>query len=239
VTRLLFSAQWEPPTTAKVRVSLTYADVEQKGQQRTFTAQDILDNEAALVERVTRLPPTADDLASGEPGQIVQVDITPFSGGQRTDRSLALLTRFSDSLGKLGTLSFRGRVARVLSSTNEIIAGSQVVSTNDQEVPPAWTAGAQTDLQHGKWGAYGSFNYVSGGTYAGLPYASFGTVDARVAYEIEHPLHGWLGRTLRLSAGIQNLFNRNPPFANTITGFHGGSPLGRTYELTVRALVGD
>jgi iron complex outermembrane recepter protein len=239
VTRLLFSAQWEPPTTAKVRVSLAYADVEQKGQQRTFTAQDILDNEAALTERVTRLPPTADDLASREPGQIVQVDITPFSGGQRMDRSLALLTRFSDTLSKLGTLSFRGRVARVLSSTNEIIAGSQVVSTNDQEVPPAWTAGAQTDLQHGKWGAYGSFNYVSGGTYAGLPYASFGTVDARVAYEIEHPLHGWLGRTLRLSAGIQNLFNRNPPFANTITGFHGGSPLGRTYELTVRALVGD
>ena len=239
VTRLLFSAQWEPQTTAKVSVSLTYADVEQKGQQRTFTAQDILDNETALADRVTRLPPSADDIAAGEPGQIVQVDITPFSGGQRTDRSLAFLTRFSDTLGKLGRLSFRGRVAHILSSTNEIITGSQVVSTNDQEVPPAWTAGAQTDLQHGKWGAYGSFNYVSGGTYAGLPYASFGTVDARLAYEIDNPLHSWLGRTLRLSAGIQNLFNRNPPFANTITGFHGGSPLGRTYELTVRALVGD
>ena len=238
VTRLLLSAQWTPALAAKLRLRLTYADVEQRGQQRVFSAQDILDNEAALAGRVTRLPATADDIAAGLPGEIVQVDITPFNGGQRTDRSLALLAQCSATLPQLGTLNFRGSAQHILSSSNEL-AGIQVVSTNEQEVPPAWNASAQADLQHGNWGAYGSFNYAGGGTYAGLPYASFGTLDARVAYQFDKPFSGWLGRTLRVSAGIQNLLNRDPPFANTITGFHGGSPLGRTYELTVRAIVGD
>lgn len=239
VTRLVLSAQWNPPGAAKLRIRLRYADIEQKGQQRVFSAQDILDNEVALAGRVVRLAPTADDLAAGLPGEIAEVDITPFNGGQRRDRTLALLAQASATLPRLGTLSFRGSAQHTLSSTNELIDGIQVVSTNEQEVPPAWSAAAQVELEHGSWGAYGSFNYSGTGTYAGLPYASFGTVDARVAYELDKPLGGWLGRTLRISAGIQNLLNRNPPFANTITGFHGGSPLGRTYELTVRAVVGD
>jgi hypothetical protein len=221
-----------------LRLRLTYADVAQRGQQRAFAAQDILDNEAALSGRVTRLPATAEDIAAGLPGEIVQVDITPFNGGERTDRSLALLAQCSATLPKLGTLNFRGSARHILSSTNQL-GGIQVVSTNEQEVPPAWNASAQADLQHGNWGAYGSFSYAGGGTYAGLPYASFGTIDARVAYQFDKPFSGWLGRTLRISAGIQNLLNRNPPFANTITGFHGGSPLGRTYELTVRSVFGD
>jgi hypothetical protein len=203
-----------------------------------FSAQDILDNGAALAGRVIRFPPSADEVAAGVPGEIVQVDITPFNGGERADRSLALLASASEAFPKLGTLNFRGSVQHILSSTNEL-AGIQVVSTNEQEVPPAWNASAQADLQHGNWGAYGSFNYLGGGMYAGLPYASFGTLDARVAYQFNKPFSGWLGRALRISAGIRNLLNRNPPFANTITGFHGGSPLGRTYELTVRAIVGD
>ena len=238
VTRLLLSAQWTPPGAESLRLRLTYADVEQRGQQRVFAAQDILDNEAALPGRVTRLPPTAEDSAAGLPGEVVQVDITPFNGGERTDRSLALLAQYSATLPKLGTVNFRGSAQHILSSSNEL-DGIQVISTNEQEVPPAWNASAQADLQHGNWGLYGSFSYIGGGTYAGLPYASFGTLDARVAYQFDKPFSGWLGRTLRISAGIQNLLDRNPPFANTITGFHGGSPLGRTYELTVRSIFGD
>jgi hypothetical protein len=44
---------------------------------------------------------------------------------------------------------------------------------------------------------------------------------------------------LRLGVAVQNLFDRDPPFANTITGFRGGSPLGRIYEVQVRSQVGD
>jgi hypothetical protein len=238
VTQKLVSMQWNPPALEKLRLTLTYLDVTQRDQLRNFSAQDILDNEAALSGRVTRIAPADEDAANGLPGEITQVDITPFSGGQREDRSLGFRAQFSYTGPKIGTLTIRGSAQHILSSNNELIAGIPIVSTDDQEVPPAWKAFTQADWQRGKWGAGSTFTYVGGGRYAGLPYASFGTLDARVVYQIEHPLNGWLGKTLRIGAGIQNLFDRAPPFANTITGYRGGSPLGRTYELTVRAAVG-
>jgi hypothetical protein len=239
VRRFFTSAQWVPTGLEKLRLTLSYSDVTQIGQQRVFSAQDILDNEQALANRVTRLPPTADDLAAGEPGEITQVDVTPFTGGRREDRIVNLLVNDSVTAANFGTLTWRGSVQRVLSSSNELISGLQVVSTNDQEAPAAWNASTQADWWRGNWGASGVFRYLGSGTYAGLPYASFGTLDARVSYQFVKPFGGWLGREVRVGAGIQNLFDRSPPFANTITGTRGGSPLGRAYELTVRAVVGD
>jgi hypothetical protein len=37
---------------------------------------------------------------------------------------------------------------------------------------------------------------------------------------------------------VQNVLDRDPPFANTLTGYRGGSPLGRTYEVTLRVPFG-
>ncbi len=239
VSQVLLSVQWVPPPLEKLRLTLTYSDVTQRGQQRNFSAQDVLDNEGALPGRVTRLPPTDADLANGLPGEIVQVDVTAFSGGQRRDRSAGLMAQFSGTSPKLGTLTFRGSGQHLLSSSNELIAGVPIVSISDQEAPPAWNFSTQVDWQLGAWRAGSTFNYLGSGRYAGLPYASFGTLDARVTYQIDNPFNGWLGKTLRIGAGIQNLFDADPPFANTILGFRGGSALGRTYELTLRAIVGD
>ena len=238
-SRLLASADWVPPTFDKARLTLTYSDVTQQGQIRNFSAQDILDNEAALPGRVTRLPPTADQIAAGLPGDVSQVDITPFTGGQREDRSLIFQAQYHDNSKTGGALNLRSITQHVLSSTNELPGGLQIVSTNDQEAPPSWTSTAQADWQRRQWGAAASFSFASGGFYAGLPYPSFTTLDARVSYTFDRVLGGWLGKTLRIGAGIQNLFDRNPPSANTITGFRGGSPLGRTYEVTFRSGFGD
>jgi hypothetical protein len=215
-----------------------YQQIEQEGQRRTFSAQDILDNEAALPGRVTRLPPTADEIAEGLPGDVTQVDVTPFSGGKREDRSLALRVQYRDNIPDFGTVSWRARAEHLLSSTNELLSGSHVVSTNDQEVPPEWRVWSQADWRLGKWNAAAIYTYSSGGQYAGLTYSSFATLDMRVGYEIESPFGGRFGNTFRIGAGVQNVLDREPPFANTLTGYRGGSPLGRAYEVTLRVPFG-
>ena len=237
-TRLQLSAQWTPPAFEKLRLTLTYSAIEQEGQQRTFSAQDILDNEAALAARVTRLPPTADDIALGQPGEIAQVDITPFSGGRRKDRSLGFQAQFAEAIADFGKVNVRAHAEHLLTSTNELFGGTQVVSTSDQEVPPTWKISGHADWQRGNWNAAMDYNYASGGRYAGVPYASFGTLDARFGYLIDTRFGGRFGTRLRLGAGIQNLFDRDPPFANTLSGFRGGSPLGRSFELTLRVPLG-
>ena len=238
ITRTQLSAQWVPPALEKLKLTLMYSQVEQQGQQRTFSAQDILDNEASLPARVTRLPPTVDEIAEGLPGEVTQVDVTPFSGGKREDRSLALRVQYRDTIPRIGTVSWRARGEHLLSSTNELLGGAHVVSTNDREVPPEWRLWTQADWRLGKWSAAAVYNYSSGGQYAGLTYTSFATLDMRVAYEIESPFGARFGNTLRIGAGVQNVLDRDPPFANTLTGYRGGSPLGRTYEVNVRVPFG-
>jgi iron complex outermembrane recepter protein len=239
VTRAQLSAQWVPPAFEKLQLTLMYSQIEQEGQQRTFAAQDILDNEAALPGRVTRLPPTADEIAEGLPGEVTQVDVTPFSGGKREDKSLALRVQYRDDIPDFGTVSWRARGEHLLSSTNELLDGATVVSTNDREVPPEWRLWTQADWRLGSWRAAAIYTYSSGGQYAGLTYSSFATLDMRVAYEFDSPFGGRFGNTLRIGAGIQNVLDRDPPFANTLTGYRGGSPLGRAYEVTLRVPFGS
>jgi len=239
VTRTQLSAQWVPPALQKLQLTLMYSQIEQEGQQRTFSAQDILDNEAALPGRVTRLPPTADELAEGLPGEVAQVDVTPFSGGKRQDRSLALRAQYRDNIPDFGVVSWRARGEHLLSSTNELLNGAHVVSTNDREVPPEWRLWTQADWRRGNWRAAAIYTYSSGGQYAGLTYSSFATLDLRMGYEFASPFGGRFGNTLRIGAGIQNVLDRDPPFANTLTGYRGGSPLGRAYEVTLRVPFGS
>jgi hypothetical protein len=238
VTRTQISTEWVPPALEELKLMLMYTQTELQGQQRTFSAQDILDNEAALPGRVTRLPPTADEIEQGLPGEITQVDITPFSGGKREERSLALRVQYRDEIPGIGRVSWRAKGEHLLSSTNELLSGASVVSTNDREVPPEWRLWTRADWKLGKWSAAAVYNYSSGGQYAGLSYSSFATLDMRVAYAIASPFGGRFGSTLRLGAGVQNVLDRDPPFANTLTGYRGGSPLGRSYEVTVRVPFG-
>jgi iron complex outermembrane recepter protein len=238
VTRTLVTTEWVPPALEKLKLSLMYLQVEQEGQQRSFAAQDILDNEASLPGRVTRLPPTPEEIAEGLPGEVTLVDVTPFSGGQREDRSLALRVQYRDEIPGIGRVSWRAKGEHLLRSTNELLSGAHVVSTNDREVPPEWRVWTQADWRLGKWSAAAVYNYSSGGQYAGLGYSSFATLDLRVAYEVESPFGIRFGRRLRIGAGVQNVLDRAPPFANTLTGYRGGSPLGRSYEVNVRVPFG-
>jgi hypothetical protein len=238
VTRARLSAQWIPPALEQLKLTLMYSQIEREGQQRSFSAQDILDNEASLPGRVTRLPPTADEIAEGLPGEVTQVDVTPFSGGRREDRSLALRMQYRDDFPRIGSLRWRARGEHLLRSTNELLSGADVVSTNDREVPPEWRFWTRADWRLGKWSAAAVYNYSSGGEYAGLAYSSFATLDMRVAYEIASPFGARFGNTLRIGAGIRNVLDREPPFANTLTGYRGGSPLGRAYEVTLRVPFG-
>jgi len=228
-----------PPALEKLKLTLAYFSTEQEGQQRTFTAQDILDNEAALPGRVTRLPPTPEEIAAGQPGRVVQVDITPFSGGKRTDRNLAFMTQYSHTSERLGLITLRAMALSRLGSSNELVAGTQVVSTSDAESPPRSNVFAQGDWQLGRWSAGSTFSRAGGGRYAGIAYDPFATLDARISYQFDKPFGNWVAKSLKVGLGIQNIFDSDPPFADTLTGFRGGSALGRTYELTLRAPLGN
>lgn len=235
---LQFAMELTPPGLQKLKLTLAYTESEQEGQQRTFSAQDILDNEDILPGRITRLPPTPEEIEAGLPGKVSQVDITPFASGKREDRSVSLMARYSYATEEHGLITFHATAQSKLSSRN-VIDGIEVVSTSDEESPPQSNILAEGDWQLGHWSAGSTFTRAGAGRYAGLPYDSFTTLDARVSYTMDKPFGGKFMKTLRFGLGVQNLFDEDPPFADTLTGFRGGSALGRTYQLSLRAPLGS
>jgi len=61
-------------------------------------------------------------------------------------------------------------------------------------------------------------------------------LDLRVGYEFRNGLWRSYGKGLRVTAGVNNVFDKQPPFSDTIWGFNAGLHsqyiLGRALELS-------
>jgi len=227
--RLTLAADWTLPTLEGFHLTLSYSESTQDRQLQKLSAQEVLDNEAALPDRVIRLPPTSQDIAAGLSGQVVLVDTTPFNGGRRDEHKISVQSRYFEKTAQWGAVALSGSVNRTLSVNNEIVPGRQLITTDGQKLPPAWAFSGEGDWQRGSVGIHMWLTYAGKGAYAGLPYSSFTTLDVKGNYQL---------RKVRIAVGVQNLFDRRPPFANTLTGFGGGSPLGRSYSLMIRSAIG-
>jgi len=91
---------------------------------------------------------------------------------------------------------------------------------------------------HDGWNASTGFSYV-GSTEAaangGFEIRPYSTVDVNAGYEFRSPILGHFGKGVRVAVGVRNLLGEDPPFANTILGYQGGSPLGCIYTLSLSA----
>jgi outer membrane receptor protein involved in Fe transport len=79
--------------------------------------------------------------------------------------------------------------------------------------PPKFKARLGGTWQRGAWVTSASLNYVSSATdnttLAGIPVASWTTVDTQIAYDAS--LLGEFARGVSISVVVQNLLDRDPP----------------------------
>jgi iron complex outermembrane recepter protein len=226
-----FWIEVEPPAMTGLTLALSYSMHTQRNPLRHFSGQDILDNEAALPQRVTRAARTSADIAAGQPGAVIRVDTTPFAGGDIHSSSIDFSAQFEREQTRLGALHLDVSATRVLEFSNELLPDLPVISSRDQDSPPAWRVRGNAFLSRESWHAGLDLSHAGPGHYANAGYSDFTTVGVRVGYRIARGLH--------LEGGIQNLLNASPPRVDTLTGFRGEPPLGRTYELTFRVPVGS
>jgi hypothetical protein len=157
-------------------------------------------------------------------------DATPFSGGVLRSKSSSLLAQFEREQTYLGELHIDITATRLLGFANEILPHHPVISSRDQDCPPEWLFSSNAFLSRGPWHMGLDIAHVGSGRYANAVYSAFTTVGARVGYR--------LGKRLQLEFGMQNLLDADPPRLDTVTGFRGEAPLGRTYELRLATSVG-
>jgi iron complex outermembrane receptor protein len=231
----------EPPFAKGLRLSAAYQTRERRDLiQRRFDPQDVVNNEAAFPARVTRAAPSADDLALNRPGAITAVDTTPANTGRTDDSSLDLDLEYSLPWQRFGRIRFSGTAEHEIESTHEIAPGVAFINdgggrSNRPERDfhgttswnfKAWMASVRVDYT-------GEIEAASRGE--GVPAQTFVTLNT--GWRFRQKISAKKSVQYRLGFGIGNLFDKAPARADTISGYRGGSPLGRTYTLSLSAAL--
>ncbi|HEX2852128.1 MAG TPA: hypothetical protein VHO24_02740 [Opitutaceae bacterium] len=236
--RSSIGATFEPSFLSGFRLSANY-DVRRRHNilHRDFEPQDIINNEGAFPGRVIRTAPSAEDIALGRPGAIAAIDVTPGNLGEAETHDVSYSADYRLSSKELGRFRFTASAQQFLKSTHEIAPGvPYVYEGSGDDNPPDWTFQGQAAWSRKAWNTSVRFRYTgalaaSASNVVGVEATQ--NVDLNVGYRFQSPLWKKFGRGTRVLLRVENVFDRDPPFADTVAGYRGGSPLGRAFSLAV------
>ncbi len=206
--------------------------------EEDFEPQEIIYNEAAFTGRVIRAEPTAADLAAGRPGAIVALDLTPGNTGEaeRAEADYEISYQLRESLS--GRWRFSASADQSVRSVYEVLPGVPFISEGGGGYNrPRWAFNSRLSWSHGSLSVSTRVRHTSAiaGTEGSLNGVAASTnVDITAGYRWRLRAGGDRTRDLRLNVGVGNVFDRDPPFADNISGYRGGSPLGRTYSIAAQ-----
>lgn len=248
---LFFGAVYEPKFAKGLKLQVDVYETTQEDALQVLSAQNIVNNEALFPGRVTRAAPDPTDQALNQPGRITQVDQTFVNFGRIVNRSLDLTAEYTLPWEQFGRIRASVFASHTLKATRQVAPGQPpVVLEEDTSSPPKWKYNVGVNWNKGRW----SFNafawHLDGFTSnnAGnalvattssvvyYPTPSVTKVDARIAYDFKNGVWRGYGKNLRVGLGVNNVFDKQPPFSDTIWGFnaalHYQFILGRAYELS-------
>lgn len=251
-------AIFTPRILPGLRLSVDYTRIEKTDEITGLTIQQIFLTEDFLPGLITRAPLTPADQALGYTGGVVtQVDARFTNIARRKVEAVDLQADYTRKFA-LGEFHFYG----VATWNRSFSAQVSPTATTTESVgffdgPLKWSGHGGIDWSRGPWSAGWNVHYYG----EQLIYASTGTTaandsatlthgtdrysgqfyhDVQVAYQFPRAGEGWrrLFSDLRVSVGLQNAFNSEPPLRPG-TGLTGGfqpseDPRLRRYSLNLQ-----
>ncbi len=241
----------EPPSLKGLSLQVNYYETTQTDLLQLLTPQTIVNNEALFADRITRAAPDAADTAAGQPGRITAVDRTFINFGEAVNRSVDFVVDYQLPWEQWGHWRMNIAASRTLEASRALAPGQPpVVLDDDTSSPPKWKYNASLFWRKGRWNASAYFWYLDGfgsnnagnplvGNSGGevfFPTPSVTKLDLRATYEFTDGIWRGYGKGLRVGLGVNNVFDKEPPFSDTVYGFNAGLHsqllLGRAYELS-------
>jgi iron complex outermembrane receptor protein len=236
--------------TNNISLALDYWEVDLKNTIIFgITPETILADPVKYASLITRAAPDA--ACAGCPGQIVNIDQTNLNLGQTKVRGLDIDGRWRMPAAAMGTftLSFNGTYISKYEIQNpdgstQSINGmvSPIVQGNGGTIP-RWRHYLYLDWTLKPWNVTFAQQYqshyrdVPGSV---LPHLAHDKVGEYQLFHLFASYSGLMKEQLRITLGIRNLFNKNPPYTNAGSQnyFQGGydpgyaDPRGRTFLLS-------
>ncbi|MDI1248629.1 MAG: TonB-dependent receptor [Lacunisphaera sp.] len=242
---------YEPTFVKGLSLEVNYYDSKQANVLQIISAQNMINNEALFPERITRLAPTAADIVLNQPGQITGVDQTFINFGRLSSRSVDFAADYTLPWENFGRFRLNVSASHNLESVRQVVPGQpEVVLEEDTGSPPKWTINSSLFWNKGAWTASAFLWYLDGfktnnagnalvqnsATVAYYPTPAVSKLDVRVGYGFKNGLWRGYGKGLRVNVGVNNVFDKQPAFSDTLWGFNAGLHkaliLGRAYEFS-------
>jgi iron complex outermembrane receptor protein len=242
---------YEPAFVKGLSVQVNYYDTIQKDLLQLLSAQTMINNEALFADRITRAAPTAADTALNQPGQITAINRVFANFGRVVNRSMDVTFDYRLPWEQFGRFRVNAAASRTLEATRQLAPGQPpVILDDDTASPPKWRVNAAVFWNKGDWSGSAFYSRVNGFTSnsAGntltansttityYPTPAVSKLDVRVGYEFRNGIWRDYGKGLRVNVGVNNVFDQEPPFSDTIWGFNAGLHsqyiMGRAVELS-------
>lgn len=215
------SKSWSAGFVAEPIKHLTvYADwfnIVQNGKILDTDPQQILDNEALFPGHVIRNPPTAQDIADGIPGTIVQIISGYANIAKREVEGLDFGVRYVIPTDSWGEVSADANVSWLYKFDETPQPGDPVIQyAGSYGVPELRGSGSLNwdykNLSLGFTanyiGEYDQVNMISS-TYI----SDLWTFDLQATYRFQDTEFSWLNDS-RITVGVLNLLDEDPPFSD-------------------------
>jgi outer membrane receptor protein involved in Fe transport len=217
------------PKVAGLSVGVDYYRKEIENLSTNILPQTLLDFERSFSSRILRLPATPAEQAAGTPGRVSQIDARFVNFGLVVTEGFDYSVNYQFSTETLGRFHLRAAATYLASYKIAFNPGDPLVERKGSfGFPQDFKGNVMAIWNRGPLGGSIAVYHQEGFDRNGRPVDAFTTVDVTAAYE-------WTRRRLRLQAGIGNVFDLAPPFANTVWGYDGGfhSAKMRTYNASV------
>ncbi len=230
-----------PLVVPGLTLSADFFHIEIENSVASLDPQFIVDHEADFPGLIVRAAPSANDQALGIPGTLLLVNTSFQNLGFVAVEGLDVALEYVTPQSPLGTFTLRFEGAYIDSFEQQANAGEPIRELVGTYVRPAFRGRARTGWRIGGFEAITTFNYTD--SYEDLTgdrtvdYST--TVDLLLEYRFgkaEAPFVAvssdkkmvapatpvsrcaWLeGLTIR--AGVRNIFDDAPPFANNVAGY--------------------
>jgi iron complex outermembrane recepter protein len=233
-----------PPRLPGLTLSADYFQIEIEKSIASLDPQFILDNEADFPGLIVRAPASASDIALGIPGNVLLVNTSFQNLGFIQVKGIDSTLEYITPKTQAGTFSLRLDAAYMHSFEQQGSAGEPVRELVGTFVRPQWRGRVQFGWRIGGFEAITTFHYID--SYEDLPadrtvdYST--TVDVLLEYRFakaqqrvtaeskadgekntvesitETPRRRWL-EGVAVRAGVRNIFDDPPPFANNTAGY--------------------
>jgi iron complex outermembrane receptor protein len=240
-----YGAVFEPSFLKGFSLQVNYYRTQQRDAIQQLSTTVVLNNEALFPAFVARSAPTAADTAAGFKGQVSTLYSQYVNFGVILNKSIDFGAEYRLPWEQLGRWRFNVNAAKTITQTRQLNIGQPPTNdVGDTYSSPRWNLTSGLYWSKGPWSASSSFSLMSGfrSDRAGItsnivsntPWMHL--IDLRGSYEFKDGIWRKQGKGLRLGAGIANLTDEKPPFANNIYGFNAGVygrwVFGRTFEFS-------